>query len=348
MRLLPASVLVCSAIAVPPLGLLIGLYALNLSPGPLELALGLVASAGVSGLIAFFASRHFLMHIRRVLSAMLRIAQGERGTQIPVEGKSELGELAHALNYMSLEVKAFDDSQKQLVAQMKQGCLETVRALVSAIHARDPYTRGHANRVSRLGVLVGKEFGLSEDDLLALEYGGILHDVGKIGIRDHILLKPAQLTTEEMEIMRSHPEHGRRILSGVSFLKPVLPIVYHHHEWWDGKGYPHGLAGDDIPLGARIIAVVDTYDALVTDRPYQKGRTPTEAKVVLEKLRGRHFDPKVLDALYAVIARRQADRVAEETPGDTSGERQQTPHEIILAEEALGPQPAVPQKAPSN
>ena len=331
MRLSTASFLVCSAIALPPMGLLVAVYLLKLAP---ETVLGLVfLTSCFTAMVSFFASRHLMKHIQRILGALLQIAQGERGTQIPVEGKSELGELAHALNYMSLEVKAFDDSQKEFVAQLKQGCLETVRTLVNAIHARDPYTRGHANRVSRLGVLVGKEMGFDSDALLDLEYGGILHDVGKIGIRDHILLKPSQLTEPEMQVMRSHPEHGRRILSGVSYLKPIVPIVLHHHEWWDGKGYPAGLAGEDIPLGARIIAVVDTYDALVTDRPYQKGRSPAEAKVVLEKLRGRQFDPRVLDALYAVISRKHSlEDVAVIDPAQARIVVAETPPDLLISE----------------
>jgi HD-GYP domain-containing protein (c-di-GMP phosphodiesterase class II) len=333
MRLSTATILVCSAMTLPPMGLLVAVSFSKLPPETIAPLIGLTLCFSV--MVAFFASRYLLTHIQRILGALLKIAQGERGTQIPVEGKSELGELAHALNYMSLEVKAFDDSQKELVAQLKQGCLETVRTLVNAIHARDPYTRGHANRVSRLGVLIGKEMGLEGDALLDLEYGGILHDVGKIGIRDHILLKPSQLTDQEMQIMRSHPEHGRRILSGVSYLKPIVPIVLHHHEWWDGKGYPAGLAGEDIPLGARIIAVVDTYDALVTDRPYQKGRTPAEAKVILEKLRGRQFDPRVLDALYSVVARKHSlEEAAVIDPVQARLPVEETPHELLMAEAA--------------
>jgi putative nucleotidyltransferase with HDIG domain len=265
----------------------------------------------------------------------LSIAQGARGVQVPVAGLGELAELAHALNYMSLELKRYDDEQSELLDAVKKGCLETVRALVNAIHARDPYTRGHANRVSRLSVQVAKELGVTGDALLDIEYGGILHDIGKIGIRDHILLKPAQLTEQEMQIMRSHPEHGRRILAGVSFLQPVIPIVLHHHEWWDGKGYPNQLAGADIPVGARIVAVVDTYDAIVTDRPYQKGRSFEDAKGILERLRGRQFDPAVLDALYIVIARKIAAKIDEVNEPIAPELDPGTPHELLISEAAL-------------
>ncbi len=337
MRLFTASVIACAALVVPPFGLFAAIFALDLRPSTLELVVWGTTSLGLSALAGFLAARYLLRHIRRVLAAMLSIAQGARGVQVPVSGAGELAELSHALNYMSLELKRYDDEQKELLEAVKKGCLETVRALVNAIHARDPYTRGHANRVSRLSVQVAKELGLSGDALLDVEYGGILHDIGKIGIRDHILLKPAQLTAQEMEIMRSHPEHGRRILAGVSFLKPVIPIVLHHHEWWNGKGYPNGLAEEAIPIGARIVAVIDTYDAIVTDRPYQKGRSFEEAKAILERLRGIQFDPSVIDALYVVIARKKAQKLVDEenvepiAPEADPG----TPHELLITEAAL-------------
>src|SRR5262249_11120225 len=144
-------------------------------------SLAMVAVAFGAGALA---SRYVLRRLQQILQAMLQIAQGQRGVHVQVHGKGELSELAHALNYMSREVTAYEDEQRALLARVQQGCMETVRALVSAIHARDPYTRGHANRVARLSVLVARELGVSADALADIEFGGILHDVGKIGIRD--------------------------------------------------------------------------------------------------------------------------------------------------------------------
>jgi putative two-component system response regulator len=142
-------------------------------------------------------------------------------------------------------------------------------SLALSVEAKDPYTTGHCDRLARYSVALGRRLGVSEEYLKALHRGGILHDVGKIGIPDSILLKPGQLTAEERTVMQSHPVIGERICSPLKSLRLVLPIIRHHHERWDGSGYPDGLAGEAIPFTARILQVVDLFDAFITQRPYK-------------------------------------------------------------------------------
>jgi HD-GYP domain-containing protein (c-di-GMP phosphodiesterase class II) len=169
--------------------------------------------------------------------------------------------------------------------------------------------------VTDLAVAIGRELELDAEQLKKLEYGGILHDIGKIGIREDILGKQGRLTDEEREVMRQHPVLGDKIVEPIDFLQPVRPLLRHHHEWVDGSGYPDGLAGEDIPLGARILAAADTYDAITSDRPYQTAVGPQEAIAIVHKLRGRQLDPEVCAALERVLAKRaRADGAAQREP----------------------------------
>jgi len=184
------------------------------------------------------------------------------------------------------------------------GYLDTIKALAAAVDAKDPYTAGHIDRVSSYSIEVGQELGFSDDEMTALRYGSILHDVGKIGIADAILGKPAPLTQEEFVIMSSHADIGSRMLEGIRFLSKAQPIARHHHETLDGRGYPDGLAGEAIPLGARIVCAVDAFDAMTTDRPYRKALTVEFAIGELRKKAGIQFDPQVVEAFARVLQRR--------------------------------------------
>lgn len=172
----------------------------------------------------------------------------------------------------------------------------SIQSLVQALEARDCYTKGHSERVNRYSIGIGKTLGLSEHDLRVLHDASLLHDIGKIGVYDRILLKPAGLSEEEFKLMKSHPELAVQILSSLSFLKDHLPLIEHHHERQDGSGYPLGLRGDQIPLGARIIQVADTWDAMTSDRPYRRRLDSTIAENELKKNAGTQFDPRVVDA----------------------------------------------------
>jgi putative two-component system response regulator len=180
--------------------------------------------------------------------------------------------------------------------QIESLLVEALHALATAIEMRDDYTGGHVERVANYAVATGRELGMGTEDLRHLWVGALLHDVGKIGVPDHILKKPGKLTAEEYEEMKRHPEFGAGIMARSSFLRPGIPAVLHHQERWDGAGYPSGLSGREISLEGRIIAVVDTFDAISSTRPY-RGASPRE-QAIAEILRcaGSQFDPDVVEA----------------------------------------------------
>ncbi len=179
----------------------------------------------------------------------------------------------------------------RLYAASERAAIETIEALAGTIEARDGYTGEHCARMAERATALGEALGLNEEDLETLRLGALLHDVGKIGIPDAILNKPARLTPEEYETMKLHPEIGVRILSSVAPLRAVLPLVMHHHERYDGAGYPAGLSGEDIPVGARVLAVVDAYGAMIEDRVYRRSRGRAYALAEIEREAGSHFDP---------------------------------------------------------
>ncbi len=180
--------------------------------------------------------------------------------------------------------------------------LETIMALALAVEAKDPYSAGHSKRVGFYASKIGEVMGLDAETLRLINDAGVLHDIGKIGIKDEILLKATPLTSEETKIMQQHPVIGEAIVKPVRSLTKVVPFVRHHHEHYDGSGYPLGLKGEAIPLGARILSVADTYDSMVTDRPYRK-RLPMETAVAeLKKLAGVQHDPKVIEAFLRVLS----------------------------------------------
>jgi response regulator RpfG family c-di-GMP phosphodiesterase len=176
----------------------------------------------------------------------------------------------------------------------------TLEALGSALDSRDVGTEAHSRRVHGYALATAREYGMPEADIPDLEHGVLLHDIGKIGIPDAILLKPGRLTPEEWETMRRHPAIGKRLIEGIAFLHGAVPIVYCHHEKWDGSGYPRGLKGDAIPLGARIFSVVDAFDAMTFDRPYSKAIPFDAAQAEIKRCAGSHFDPAVVEAFLRV------------------------------------------------
>ena len=191
-------------------------------------------------------------------------------------------------------------------ANLERISVATLEALVNALEAKDPYLRGHSARVADLAATVAAELGLDEEEVELVRTAGRLHDIGKIGIREEILNKQGPLTDEEFEHVKHHTITGSQILAPLAHLRHIIDIVRSHHERWDGKGYPDGLDGDAIPLGARIIGAVEIYDALTTSRPYQEKMVPELAIERLRDLVGTVIDPKVHRALQAVVARREA------------------------------------------
>lgn len=181
--------------------------------------------------------------------------------------------------------------------------LHTAEALAEAVNSRDPYTGGHTQRVREYALQLADKFGLSDEEKESLRLAAILHDIGKIGIDDAILRKVDRLSAEEKRKMDDHPRIGAKILGFVEEMREVIPGVLHHHEWYDGSGYPEGLAGKQIPLQARIIAIVDAYDALTTDRPYRKASSAHEAHKILDMGSGTHFDPELLKMFGELLSR---------------------------------------------
>lgn len=191
--------------------------------------------------------------------------------------------------------------ERQRSQQMEQLLVATVGALANAIEARDPYTRGHTDRVSRMALVICEAMGWSREQLRVAKMGSLLHDIGKIGVPDSILMKPGRLEPSEMERMRAHPTIGAMILQGIDELRPAVPFVIAHHERWDGRGYPHGLSSEQIPIEGRILAIADTYDAMTSARPYRAPLAPDEAAAEIRQCAGTQFDPAVaavFDDLY--------------------------------------------------
>ena len=266
----------------------------------------LAASIAATVLLAALVARSVVRPLQACVRGALEIARGRFGHQVPVTGRNEIADLAYTFNHMSRELATYDAENRRLIAALEQGYLATIRSLVGAIDAKDPYTHGHAQRVADLAVEVGRELALPERDLRALSYGAILHDIGKIGVPDPLLGKRTPLSAEEIEIVRSHPFIGAEIVKGVEFLRDAVPAIRGHHERWDGGGYPDGLAGEAIPLTARIVNAADTWDACTSERPYQPAMAPRDVLEIVARLKGTQIDPAVHDALVRVLRRRGA------------------------------------------
>ena len=198
---------------------------------------------------------------------------------------------------------AFVIQNADLFHNLQRAYIDTLSALTSAIDAKDSYTRGHSERVTDLSMKLARELGIEKTEVEKIKLGGLLHDIGKIGIPEGILNKPGRLDNEEFEVIKSHPDLGVRIMGKVEFLAGVVPIIRYHHERWDGKGYPEGLKGDEIPLLARVVSVVDTFDAMTTDRPYRKALSAEEALKEIHHCSGTQFDPEVAAAFIGMMRR---------------------------------------------
>ncbi|MHC4932828.1 MAG: HD-GYP domain-containing protein, partial [Planctomycetota bacterium] len=176
----------------------------------------------------------------------------------------------------------------------------TLDAMVSAIESRDCETKHHCRRVQSHAVLLGRRLGLTPEQLVDISYGALLHDVGKIGVPDSILLKPGKLSDEDWTIMRQHTLIGHKMISRIKFLKGAADVVLYHHERWDGAGYPYGISGEDIPLPARIFSVIDAYDAITSERVYKRAVPIDQAKKEIERCSGTQFDPKIVEVFLKI------------------------------------------------
>jgi putative two-component system response regulator len=196
------------------------------------------------------------------------------------------------------ERKNLEDAHKQLLYAYD----ETIEGWSRAMDLRDKETEGHSQRVTDLTIKLASTFGMPEEELIHVRRGALLHDMGKLGIPDSILLKPGKLTDEEWEFMRSHPQLAFEMLNPIEYLRPAMDIPYCHHEKWDGTGYPRGLKGDQIPLAARLFAVVDVWDALTSDRPYRPAWSQEKVLEYIREQSGKHFDPQVVAAFLDMVS----------------------------------------------
>lgn len=217
------------------------------------------------------------------------------GSEQPVAYTAE--DLKLFTTLASLAAVAIENAS--LYEQLKDAFYTTVYTLAETIEKRDPYTGNHTKRVMEYSLAIGKILGLPEEDMARLQLGAVLHDIGKIGIRDSVLLKETGLTDEEFDQIKMHPVYGEEIIGGISQLKSAVPGVKHHHEKFNGKGYPDGLKGEQIDITARIIAVADSFDAMTSNRPYRKGLSLDMAFEELRKYSGSQFDPEIVDAFFA-------------------------------------------------
>src|SRR5437660_14004 len=188
--------------------------------------------------------------------------------------------------------------------RLEESSLEAIESLNATVDAKDPYTAGHSARVQRVALAVAEELGIARQKLDAVRFGGLFHDIGKIGVPDSILTKPGRLDEEEFALIQRHPADGAEIVSHFSRLHQAVPLIRHHHERWDGKGYPDRLAGEQIPLEACVVGLADAWDAMTTDRPYRGALTLEEAAAEVRNCRGTQFAPSVVDAFFTALRRR--------------------------------------------
>jgi HD-GYP domain-containing protein (c-di-GMP phosphodiesterase class II) len=248
-------------------------------------------------LIGFFFAKQLTHPVRELAAGAHRIAGGDFSQRIRVRSRTELGELGESFNQMTDQLEHYIEDLRNAAEENRQLFIGTVKALAAAIDGKDPYTRGHSERVARFSLAIAERLDLPEDETEKLRISALLHDVGKIGIDDNILKKPAALTDEEFQVMKQHPQKGFKIMSQIPAMRDFLPGMYMHHEMIDGKGYPQGLKGDEIPMQARIVSVADTFDAMTTDRPYQKGMSLEDALARIKTFVGTRYDSVVVGAL---------------------------------------------------
>ena len=253
--------------------------------------------------VGIIAARRITNPLEVLTESSHAIARGDFSQRVQLKSRTEIGELAATFNFMSEELEHFVEDLKRAAAENRDLFMNSIQMLAGAVDEKDPYTRGHSDRVTKYSVLIAKELGMAEDFLEIVRVSAQLHDVGKIGIEDRILKKPGALTAEEFEIMKTHTTKGANILRPVAQLKEMIPGIELHHESLDGRGYPHGLKGDDVPMLPRIIAVADTFDALTTNRPYQQAHDCGDALRIIHSLSGKRLDPVAVAALEAIYQR---------------------------------------------
>jgi putative nucleotidyltransferase with HDIG domain len=238
------------------------------------------------------------------------IAENERLRRQLAAAQREAADSALQLERYAADLRETFKSERERTQELTRSYMATVRALSNAVEARDAYTGKHAERVTRFAIEIGRELGLARPDAPEIEFGFLLHDVGKLAVPDSILFKPGPLTAEERALMSRHTIVGAEIMRDIEFLGEASKVVRSHHEHWDGTGYPDCLSGEEIPLTARVFAVADVFDALTTNRPYRAALSFAQARRMIDEESGSHFDPRVVEAFAGIdddVLRRIAD-----------------------------------------
>ncbi|HZQ91119.1 MAG TPA: HD domain-containing phosphohydrolase [Terriglobales bacterium] len=257
----------------------------------------------MSIMVSVWAARKITTPLETLTESSRAIARGDFSRRVELKSRTEIGELAQTFNTMTDDLERFVYDLKRAAEENRTLFLGSIQMLAGAVDEKDPYTRGHSDRVTRYSVLLATEMGLTQEEVENIRVAAQLHDVGKIGIEDRILKKPGALTPEEYEVMKTHTTKGATILRPVEQLKHVIPGIELHHESLDGRGYPRGVKGDDLPLMPRIITVADTFDAMTTNRPYQAAMDPAYVVRVIASMANTKFDPRVVAALQSVFDR---------------------------------------------
>ena len=293
--------------------------------------------------ISFYAARRITNPLEVLTDSSRAIARGDFSQRVKLKSRTEIGELAATFNTMSEELEQFVLDLKRAANENRELFMGSIQMLAGAVDEKDPYTRGHSDRVTRYSMMIARELGQTEDFIEIVRISAQLHDVGKIGIEDRILKKPGALTPEEFDVMKTHTTKGANILRPVAQLKDMIPGIELHHESLDGRGYPRGLKGEEIPLLPRIIAVADTFDALTTNRPYQNAHDPQAALKIIHSLIGKRLDPDAVEALTAIYGRGEiriqrpsvpvlTAEIALPTPAKPEASREQAPETAIAVE----------------
>ena len=271
---------------------------------------------GVALVLAYVMAATVTRPIKTLAAGTEAFARGELDHRVRVTSRNELGALAETFNAMARQIQDYIQRLSAAARLNNELFMGTIKALAEAIDEKDPYTRGHSERVNQYAVLLAKQMGLGRQEVREVHISSLFHDIGKIGIEDTILRKPAVLTDEEYNIMKRHPEKGAQMLSKIKAMRDIIPGIRFHHERWDGSGYPTGLKAEQIPIQARIVAVADAFDAMTTNRPYQKAMSYEMAISRLFELSGRVFDRTVVEAFSAAhqagTFREPSSKIAEE------------------------------------
>ena len=257
----------------------------------------------LSVFVGILLARRITGPLESLTESSRAIARGDFSQRVKMKSRTEIGELASTFNIMSEDLERLIADLKLAAEKNRHLFLNSIQMLAGAVDEKDPYTKGHSDRVTKYSVMIAREIGLSQEEVEKIRIAAQLHDVGKIGIEDRILKKPGALTPEEYEVMKSHTVRGANILRPVEQLREMIPGIELHHESMDGKGYPYGLKGNEIPLSARIIAVADTFDAMTTNRPYQAAHEPEYAVKIINTLARNRLDPRVVAALTKIFER---------------------------------------------